>query len=207
VFRRRSSTEPTLPNPTSADPVDADGAPVKKDGKGRPTPKRRDAQPYRRPLGAPPKDRKEAVRAQRAEAKARRIAARDAMAAGDDKFLPARDKGPVRRYVRDFIDSRRSIGQYFLPLAFVIFLVSTFGARNPTVALVTSLAFYGMFLLIVVDSMILNRRLKSELRQHFPGENTRGITFYALMRGLQFRRMRFPKPQVRPGEPVVPAKR
>ena len=204
MFRRRTATEPTLPNPNPADPADADGAPGKKDGKGRPTPKRRDSQPYRRPLGAPPKDRKEAVRLQRSDAKARRIAARDAMAAGDDKFLPARDKGPVRRYARDFIDSRRSIGQYFLPLALVIFLVSTFSGRNPTVALATSLAFYGMFLMIVVDSLILNRRLKSELRRHFSGESTRGITLYALMRSLQFRRMRFPKPQVQLGDPVVP---
>ncbi|HKE50880.1 MAG TPA: DUF3043 domain-containing protein [Actinomycetes bacterium] len=204
MFRRRTSTEPATSDPTTADPADANGAQAKQSGKGRPTPKRRDSQPSRRPLGGPPKDRKEAVRRQREDARLRRAGARESMASGDDRYLPARDKGPVRRYVRDVVDSRRSVAEYFLPAALVSFLISSFGARNATLAFVSSLAFYGMLLLIVVDTMFLNRRLRSELAANFPGQSTRGVGFYALTRGLMIRRMRFPKPQLKRGDTVVP---
>jgi len=204
VFRRRTSTEPATSDPTTADPADANGAQAKQSGKGRPTPKRRDSQPFRRPLGGPPKDRKEAVRRQREDARLRRAGVRESMASGDDRYLPARDRGPVRRYVRDVVDSRRSVAEYFLPAALVSFLISSFGARNATLAFVSSLAFYGMLLLIVVDTMFLNRRLRSELAANFPGQSTRGVGFYALTRGLMIRRMRFPKPQLKRGDTVVP---
>jgi hypothetical protein len=204
VFRRRTSTEPASSDHTTADPASANDGQVKQGGKGRPTPKRRDAQPYRRPLGGPPKDRKDAVRRQREEARLRRAGVRDAMASGDDKYLPARDKGPVRRYVRDVVDSRRSVAEYFLPAALVSFLISSFGARSATLGLVASLAFYGMMLLIAVDSIFLNRRLRSELAANFPGQSTRGVGFYALTRSLMIRRMRFPKPQLKRGDTVVP---
>lgn len=207
VFRRRTPTKAAPSNPTAADPESANGAPAKQGGKGRPTPKRRDSQPTRRPLGAPPRDRKEAVRVQREEAKRRRGDVRTAMASGDDTYLPARDKGPVRRYVRDVVDSRRSVAEYFLPAALVIFLVSTFSAGNPALALASSLAFYGMLLLMTVDSIFLNRRIKSELAAHYPGQSTRGVTFYAIMRSMQFRRMRFPKPRLNRGDVAVPTKR
>ena len=128
------------------------------------------------------------------------------MASGDDKYLPTRDKGPVRRYVRDVVDSRRSVAEYFLPAALVSFLISSFGARNVTLGLVASLAFYGMLMLIVVDSIFLSRRLRSELAANFPGQSTRGVGFYAFTRSLMIRRMRFPKPQLKRGETVVPVR-
>jgi hypothetical protein len=72
--------------------------------------------------------------------------------------------------------------------------------------LVASLAFYGMMLLIAVDSIFLTRRLRSELAANFPGQSTRGVGFYALTRSLMIRRMRFPKPQLKRGDTVVPSR-
>lgn len=128
------------------------------------------------------------------------------MAAGQDEYLPARDKGPVRRYARDFVDSRRTIGQYFFPIAVVVFLVNSFGAANPVLSLVGPLAFWALMMLIGIEATILNRRLKREVAKRFPGESTRGLTFYLAMRILQMRMMRFPRPQLAIGDPI-PVKR
>ncbi|MCI0686696.1 MAG: DUF3043 domain-containing protein [Sporichthyaceae bacterium] len=206
MFGRRSAQEPT-PDLTAAEPQDATGAPGRPGGKGRPTPKRRDAQSARRQAAMPPpKTRKEAVRQQREQARARRLEVRQGMARGQEAYMHPRDKGPVRRYVRDFVDSRPSFAQFLLPFAVLSFMANWIGARSALMVTITSLAFYLMMLLIVVDLMILNRRLKRELATHFPGESTKGVTLYAVMRSLQLRFMRFPKPQIKRGAPVVPAK-
>ena len=41
---------------------------------------------------------------------------REGMRTGDERYLPARDKGPVRRYVRDFVDARLCMAELLLPL-------------------------------------------------------------------------------------------
>ena len=53
----------------------------------------------------------------RAQQAAGRSEARGAAARGDESFLPARDRGPVRKTVRDLVDSRRNIGSWFLAVA------------------------------------------------------------------------------------------
>lgn len=207
MFRRRTTTGSSSIASDAAALATAEPAPAKQGGKGRPTPKRREAERGRKTIGAPPKNRKEAAKGHRQAMRAQRIKARESMASGSDEFLPARDKGPVRRYARDFIDSRRSIAEYFLLGAFVIFLLSSFGGRQPSLVLASSLAFYGLLLLIIVDSTILSRRLKREVRTHFPDASTKGLTAYAVMRSLQFRRLRMPAAQVNRGETVIPQPR
>jgi hypothetical protein len=119
------------------------------------------------------------------------------METGDDRFLPARDRGPVRRFARDFIDSRRSAAEFFLLGALLIFLLGF--VPEPTIASIVGFAWVGMCLVIIVDSFIIVRRLKREIRTRFPGESSRGVVAYTLLRSLQFRGLRMPKPQVRPG--------
>ena len=90
------------------------------DKKGRPTPKRKDAEAARKVSSiAPASTREEKKRAKEA-ARAARIASRAAYLRGDENALPFRDKGPVRKFVRNYVDSRRSIGEYFLPIIFVV---------------------------------------------------------------------------------------
>ena len=52
------------------------------------------------------------------------------MKAGDEKFLPARDQGPVRRFIRDWVDSRISVAEFLLPLLLVILLMSSVGSTT-----------------------------------------------------------------------------
>jgi hypothetical protein len=119
---------------------------------------------------------------------------------GDENALPARDKGPVRRYVRNYVDSRRSIAEYFLVLIiFVLFLTII---PNPTVQLFAIAVMYSAMLYAAVDGFLLSRRIKKIVAAKFPSESVRGIGMYAWLRSTQMRRLRAPAPQVKIGSKV-----
>ncbi|MFJ4962238.1 hypothetical protein EES43_06785 [Streptomyces sp. ADI96-02] len=166
--------------------------------KGRPTPKRSVAQTQRRRASSTPTDRKSAMKRQREARRADLARQREALASGDERYLPVRDKGPVRRFVRDFVDSRFCIAEYFLPLAVVILILSVIQVQN--IQSISLLLWLAVIILIVIDSIGLSIRLKKQLRERFPDTPKRGAVAYGLMRTLQMRRLRLPKPQVKRGE-------
>ncbi|MFC7015460.1 DUF3043 domain-containing protein [Streptomyces viridiviolaceus] len=166
--------------------------------KGRPTPKRSEAQSQRRSVANTPMTRKEAAKRQREERRTALERQRQALASGDERYLPARDKGPVRRFARDFIDSRFNIAEYFLPMAVIILVLSM--VRVASLQNVALLLWLVVIVLIVLDSIVTGFRLKKRLAERFPDDNKRGAVAYALMRSLQMRRLRLPKPQVKRGE-------
>ena len=173
-------------------------------GKGRPTPTRKEAQAQRKQTLKVPTDPKAAKKAARARAAEERAAARAAMLAGDEKHLPARDQGPVRGFVRDFVDGRWAAAELFLPLALAV-LVFGF-IPMPNIQAYVSMTWLFLIVFIMVDTVILLVRLKGELKRRWPADADRkGATMYALMRVLQLRRLRLPPPKVRPGgRPVKP---
>ncbi|MFD3973788.1 DUF3043 domain-containing protein [Streptomyces cyaneofuscatus] len=197
MFRSRAKTEKA---PT--DKVTADLSQQTRDPqapKGRPTPKRSEAQTQRRrAASSAPTDRKAAVKRQREARRADLARQREALASGDERYLPVRDKGPVRRFVRDFVDSRFCIAEWFLPLAVVILILSVIQVQN--IQSISLLLWMGVIILIVIDSIGLSIRLKKQLRERFPDAPKRGAVAYGLMRTLQMRRLRLPKPQVKRGE-------
>ncbi|WP_193241437.1 DUF3043 domain-containing protein [Streptomyces phaeolivaceus] len=166
--------------------------------KGRPTPKRSEAQGQRRSVANTPTTRKEAARRSRDERRSAMEKQRQALATGDERYLPARDKGPVRRFARDFVDSRFHIAEFFLPLAVIILVLSM--VQVASLQNVALLLWLFVIVLIVVDSISLGFRLKKQLAARFPDANKKGAVAYALMRTLQMRRLRLPKPQVKRGE-------
>jgi hypothetical protein len=166
--------------------------------KGRPTPKRSEAQSQRRSVANSPTTRKEAAKRQRDERRAHMEKQRQALAGGDERYLPARDKGPVRKFARDFIDSRFNIAEFFLPMAVVILVLSM--VRVASLQSIALLLWLVVIVLIVLDSILTGFRLRKRLTERFPDQNRRGAVAYALMRSLQMRRLRLPKPQVKRGE-------
>ncbi|MFF3892013.1 DUF3043 domain-containing protein [Streptomyces sp. NPDC001812] len=166
--------------------------------KGRPTPKRSVAQTQRRSVANTSMTRKEASKRQRDERRAAMERQRQALASGDERYLPARDKGPVRRFARDFVDSRFHIAEYFLPMAVIILVLSM--VRVPQLQNIALLLWLLVIVTIVLDSIVTGFRLKKRLAERFPTDNRRGAVAYALMRSLQMRRLRLPKPQVKRGE-------
>ncbi|KOV77262.1 membrane protein [Streptomyces sp. NRRL WC-3618] len=166
--------------------------------KGRPTPKRSEAQSQRRSVASTPTTRKEGAKRQRDERRAAMERQRQALASGDERYLPARDKGPVRRFARDFVDSRFCVAEFFLPMAVIILVLSM--VRVGALQSIALLLWLFVIVLIIVDSISIAIRLRKQLATRFPNERTKGAVAYALMRSLQMRRLRLPKPQVKRGE-------
>ncbi|MFF4831299.1 DUF3043 domain-containing protein [Streptomyces sp. NPDC001315] len=166
--------------------------------KGRPTPKRSEAQSQRRSVANTSLSRKDAAKRQREERRQAMDRQRQALASGDERYLPARDKGPVRKFARDYIDSRFNIAEFFLPMAVVILVLSM--VRVGSLQSIALLLWLVVIVLIVLDSILSGFRLKKRLAERFPDQNRRGAVAYALMRSLQMRRLRLPKPQVKRGE-------
>lgn len=168
-------------------------------GKGRATPSRREAeQARRRPLV--PEDRKAAAKASRSKLAEDRARARAGMAAGDERYLMARDRGPQRRYARDAIDARWTLGELLFPLAAVLLIV-TFAVPTQ-VEFVLFPLLYVFVGIMVLDAWIRSRRIRRELAAKFGGEDhvERGLTLYIITRSIQMRPLRTPKPKVRRGE-------
>ncbi len=200
MFRRRTSEDENAAALAAlTPPTDATA------GKGRPTPKRSEAEANRAARMRPPKDRKEALKIQREKAKSERLKSRAALVGGDERYLPARDRGPVRRFVRDFIDARRTIGEFFLFLGLGIVVLSFLD--NPTIVGWATSAWLAILVVLLGEAFWLGSRLKRELATRFPEargphQGRKGAVFYGIMRSLQMRRLRLPKPQVKPGTPV-----
>ncbi len=189
-----SSEENLEPSPTSSK-------------KGRPTPTRREAEAaLRKPLV--PGDRKLAkqiAKQKRAEAYERE---RIALETGDERYLPVRDKGRVRRYIRNYVDARWSVAEFLLP-AMLIFLggmllfsfLPMLGATGNFIIVGLTVLFYGMLLISLIESFFVWRKIKKHVAEKFPGEQIpRGSWFYLYSRMLMARRWRSPKPMVARGE-------
>ncbi|GAA4214883.1 DUF3043 domain-containing protein [Actinocatenispora rupis] len=201
LFKRK--TEPAATEPDGADdtpPVEAGARPkAYTEKKGRPTPKRKDAQ--KRSAEAPPADRKEAARRLRERQRVERSEARQKMMAGDERYLPARDRGPERALVRDVVDSRRNVGSYFLIAALVI-LIGTSQGMPPVVRLVTQFLWYALAVIFIADCVLVCRRVRKTVKAKYPKSQVRfgGLYWYAIMRSITFRKLRMPNPKVKIGE-------
>ena len=186
---------------TDASSADLTDQLVNASGKGRPTPKRTEAQGRRTgPPPPPPTTRKEAYKRMRAQQATRRVEARQGAARGDDSYLPARDRGPVRKLVRDVVDTRRNVGSFFLVIAGVALI----GTVVPNVAVRSYASFllFAFFLLLIVDSVVLSRRINHAVTERFPDAPRRGLSWYGISRSTMIRRWRFPKPDVAPDAEV-----
>jgi Protein of unknown function (DUF3043) len=205
VFRRRTQTS-TDDSPVHVDDPKPQGTP----GKGRPTPKRSEAQGRRRSPVTAPTNRKEAYRLQRDRDKTLRARQREGALRGEERYLQARDRGPVRKFARDWVDARRLPGQYFLPAVLVIMLLSMIPFPLPVRQVVLSvytLSLPVVMLAVLATALYTAFRVKKEAAAKFPEEELRGVGFYAAMRSCQIRPLRFPKPTLLPGGLPVAAKK
>jgi Protein of unknown function (DUF3043) len=196
VFSRKQSA--VVPPATAPDEEPGPG--LAGTGKGRPTPKRRAAEAAnKRPLV--PTDRKAAAKSARAAARAARDRQFQAMQTGDERYLPAKDRGPVRRYIRDHVDARWNLGEFFLPVAMVFVLLTLLFSRDIVASTVVVLALYVVVLITIVDAFIMWRRLRKKLAAKFGDDaQQRGLAMYAVLRVFQLRRARLPKPLVKRGQ-------
>lgn len=167
-------------------------------GKGRPTPTRKEREAAnQRPLVSD--DRAAARKEYRAKQAHARELARAGMAAGEEKYLTVRDRGPQRRWVRDYVDARFSVGEILIPVMFLV-IVLTF-VNNELVQLIGILVLWVFFIIAIIDGVILGFRVTRKLEERFgEGKVQSGTRWYAAMRAMQLRMIRLPKPQVKRGE-------
>lgn len=164
-------------------------------GKNRPTPSRAEQEAARkRPLVA---DTKEARARAKAELAGQREKARVGMANGDERYLPVRDKGPQRKFARDFVDAGWHAGELLMPLMLLVILVSL--VQNQAIVYYSFVALWLYILFVVGDMIITSHRVKKLARAKFGDRTEKGLGWYAAMRSIQMRFMRLPKPQVKRG--------
>lgn len=184
---RKTKTEPA-PAPVASKPG----------GKGRPTPSRKEAEAARKERLKASLDSKASRRSERAHNAELRKRAMAGMKAGDEKYLMPRDRGPVRRYIRDWIDARFTVIEFVLPVLLVVLLINI--TQNKTLIQIGGVIWGVSIILLFLDLGWLYFRLSRDLKRKFPGESLRGSTFYAFMRAMQVRPLRMPKPQVKRGQ-------
>jgi hypothetical protein len=202
LFRRtKSETQPTDGRAAyggGATRLDSGDTLSRPSGKGRPTPTRKEQEAAARARAKAALDPKASKAKQRSYQAERSREIRAGIKAGDERYLPARDQGPVKRFVRDYVDHRLSMAEFAIPLLFSSLLASSIGFAEAGTGIMNA-----TMIVVVLDSVLMRWRMRRELAHRFPGESMKGTTFYAFMRALQLRFLRLPKPQVRIGQ-VLP---
>lgn len=158
--------------------------------KGRPTPSRREAEAARKKAMKQPMTRKEQLRRDRDARAQMRQKQQAALRAGEGTHLPPRDRGPVRAFVRDWVDRRRNVAEYLLPVLVIVLALSF--VQQPWAQFVVVYVWAAIIVLTILDEVLMVRGLKKQLRLRFPGESTKGTTMYAVLRSTQLRRFRLP---------------
>lgn len=217
-FLRRKPADTAAPTASEssaqvAEPLETSAA--RTAGKGRPTPKRREAEGRRGPVAPPPMTQREAIKRAKAQSKSmtkdeRRAAAadrREKMMRGDDAYVLPRDRGPVRAYVRDLVDSRRNLAGLLLPIAALSILILIIPV--PAVQVYGPLVLMVLIAAAVLDMVIYGRTISRKVRAKFPNGDPSGLPmrgsslgFYAFNRACLIRKWRAPRPRVSVGQVV-----
>ncbi len=201
LFRRKSADvatpEVVEEVPDDATPRPKGYTPSKKE-LGQVTPKR--STPGRRFSEAAPANRREQMKQMRERQRRERAEAAEGMRAGDERYLLARDRGPERLLARNIVDSRRTVGTWFFGGALIVLVGSS--VRIPAVQLASNILWLLLAIGVVVDSVLIARKVKQMVKERFPstGQRMGSLQLYAIMRGITFRRMRVPKPAVDIGQ-------
>lgn len=190
LFRPYQRTEPAAEDP--AVPAEAESTRTGPARKEAPTPTRREAEQARRERLNPTLTPKQA----RAKERRARNEQRDSQ-------LRSQEAQPGRVLMRDWVDSRRGLAQFSMPVLMLMLmlslLVTSFGA------LLTAIMSYATWLvmaMIVADLFVMWRGYKKLHAQRLPREPLKGLLSYGINRSINLRRLRVPKPRVNRGDPI-----
>ncbi len=171
--------------------------------KGHATRSRKEAEAARKQALKIPKDKKRARAAMRSREMDSRVQARKALYTLDEKYLPARDRGPVKKFVRQYTDMRLTLAEMFMPITFFsVIITMAFPANEANQS--TVVGFFNLFFILILLGLVLDLStfaffLKRALKKQFQQSELKGAIFYGLSRSLTLRLMRLPKPNVKIG--------
>ena len=211
---RRSNGGATDGKAADSEAAQSQGAPDKEKpaaeaAKGRPTPKRSEAERNRyqsitgsttsgRGPSSGSAPRGKATPEDKARARSERDRRTTAMRRGEEWALGPRDRGPIRKLARDYVDSHRRPSEYYMYV--LLLLLVALLSRNATLNTYVSPLVLVLIVVVVIDAYLIRRALMKLAAERYPGESTRGVTTYAVMRALQIRRFRMPAPRLKPGD-------
>jgi len=215
VFRR-SSAGATEGQAQGSQPAQAPEAPAKskapaQTGKGRPTPKRSEAEAnrYRSLTGTTTSGRNRSSTAapsrkltpeEKARVRSDRGKQMQAMRRGEEWALQPRDRGPMKKLARDYVDAHRRPSEFYMYALIVLVVALVAGKAHKALNSDLQFLLLAIIAVIIVDAILLRRSINKLAKERLPDESTRGITFYAIMRALQLRRFRNPAPRIKPGD-------
>ncbi len=200
-------------NPGAAANETAKDRPAAEAKKGRPTPKRSEAERDRyqsiqggrssgtrtssagRPAAPRTPEQKARDKDRDRSDRSRRM---DAMRRGEEWALGPRDKGPARKLARDYVDAHRRPSEFYM-YALIVLLVLLV-THNKALNNYVSYLVVALIAVILIDGFFIRRALRKLVAERLPGESSRGLTMYAVMRALQIRRLRVPTPRLKPGD-------
>lgn len=213
---RRSSAGAAAGNAQGSSGTQAPEAPARQKppaqaGKGRPTPKRSQAEAnrYRSITGSTTSGRgrtappgRKATPEEKARAREERSRQLAAMRRGEDWALGPRDRGPVRKLARDYVDAHRRPSEFYMYALVVLVIALVGGKSSHAISSYMQFVLVAIIVVIGIDAILLRRTITRLAAERLPGESTRGLAMYAIMRALQLRRFRTPAPRVKPGDKI-----
>lgn len=215
MFRRNSdgAADGKAQGPQGAQTPEAPAKskPAAQAGKGRPTPKRSaaEANRYRTLTGsttsgrgrpAATDTRRKLTPEEKAKARQDRTRQMQAMRRGEDWALGPRDRGPAKKLARDYVDAHRRPMEFYM-YALIVLVIALFAGRsNSALASYMQIFLLVIIAVIAVDAYFLRRSIVNVIHERLPGESTRGVALYSIMRALQLRRFRTPSPGLKPGD-------
>ena len=196
---------------TQAPEAPAKSKPPAQTGKGRPTPKRSEAEAnrYRSLTGTTTSGRNRSSTAapsrkltpeEKARVRTDRSKQMQAMRRGEEWALQPRDRGPMKKLARDYVDAHRRPAEFYMYALIVLVVALVAGKSHKALNSDLQFLLLAIIAVIIVDAILLRRSINKLAKERLPGESTRGITFYAIMRALQLRRFRNPAPRIKPGD-------
>jgi len=216
MFRRNSSagaTDGTAQDSqgTQSPEAPAKSRPAAEAGKGRPTPKRSQAEAnrYRTITGSTtsgrgpvkaPDPRRKLTPEEKSRARQDRNKQLQAMRNGEEWALGPRDRGPAKKLARDYVDAHRRPMEFYMYALIVLIVVLFAGRSNAAINSYMQDFLIAIIVIIAVDGYLLRRSVLRVVHERLPSESTRGLGFYAIMRGLQLRRFRTPSARLKPGD-------
>lgn len=215
MFRRSSAgaTDGQAQGSQSAETQEtpAKSRPAAEAAKGRPTPKRREAEAnrYRTVTGSTtsgrgpakaPDPRRKLTPAEKAKVRQERDSQLRAMRRGEEWALNPRDRGPAKKLARDYVDAHRRPMEFYMYALILLVIALVTGRSSSAINLYMQEFLLVIIVVIAVDGFLLRRSVTKLVHERLPGESTRGLAFYAIMRGLQIRRFRTPAPHLKPGD-------
>ena len=215
VFRRSSAgaTEGQAQDSqgTQAPEAPAKSKPPAQTGKGRPTPKRSEAEAnrYRSVTGSTTSGRNRSSAAtpsrkltpeEKSKVRSERNKQIQAMRRGEEWALQPRDRGPMKKLARDYVDAHRRPSEFYMYALILLVIGLVAGKAHSGISSDMQIVLIVIIVVIVVDALLLRRSITKLAAERLPGQSTRGVSFYAVMRALQLRRFRTPAPRLKPGD-------